>query len=90
MRLIVTPGTILRWQRDIVCRRRARVSRRGRSGRPATHRKVRPVVLRLAPENESRGYRRIRGELAGLGMIVAPSAVWQILKDAGDQPGAAP
>ncbi len=41
MRLIVTPGTILRWQRDIVCRRWARLSRRGRSGRPATHRKVR-------------------------------------------------
>ena len=40
MRLVVTPGTILRWQRDIVRRRWARRSRRGRSGRPATHRKV--------------------------------------------------
>jgi hypothetical protein len=48
MRLIVTPGTILRWQHDIARRRWARRSRRGRSGRPATHRKVRPVVLRLA------------------------------------------
>ncbi|MEP7024087.1 MAG: hypothetical protein ABJB47_09845 [Actinomycetota bacterium] len=48
MRLIVTPGTILRWHRDIVRRRWARRSRRGRSGRPATHRKVRSVVLRLA------------------------------------------
>jgi putative transposase len=34
MRLIVTPGTILRWHRDIVRRRWARRSRRGRSGRP--------------------------------------------------------
>jgi putative transposase len=66
MRLIVTPGTILRWHRDIVRRRRARVSRRGRSGRPATHRKVRSVVLRLARENESWGYRRIHGERAGI------------------------
>ncbi len=65
MRLIVTPGTILRWQRDIVRRRWARLSRRGRSGRPATHRTVRSVVLRLARENESWGYRRIRGELLG-------------------------
>src|SRR5450755_1962165 len=32
MRLIVTPGTILRWQRDIVRRRWARLSRRGRPG----------------------------------------------------------
>jgi putative transposase len=82
-RLIVTPGTILRWQRDIVRRRWARLSRRGRSGRPATHRKVRSVVLRLARENESWGYRRIHGELAGLGITVAPSTVWQIPKSAG-------
>jgi transposase len=86
MRLIVTPGTILRWQRDMVRRRWARVSRRGRSGRPATHRRVRSVVLRLAWENESWGYRRIHGELAGLGITVAPSTVWQILKDAGISP----
>ena len=82
-RLIVTPGTILRWHRDIVRRRWARLSRRSRSGRPATHRKVRSLVLRLARENESWGYRRIHGELAGLGITVAPSTVWQILKSAG-------
>jgi len=34
------------------------------------------------------GYRRIHGELAGLGIIVAPSTVWQILKDAGTVPAA--
>jgi putative transposase len=83
MRLIVTAGTILRWQRGIARRRSARLSRRGRSGRPATHRKVRPVVLRLARENESWGHRRIHGELAGLGITVAPSTAWQILRSAG-------
>ena len=83
MRLIVTPGTILRWQRGIVRRRWGRLSRRGRSGRPATHRKVRSLVLRLARENESWGCRRIHGELAGLGITVVPSTVWQILKNAG-------
>jgi putative transposase len=86
MRLLVTPGTILRWHRDIVRRRRGHLSRRGRSGRPATHRKVRPAVLRLARENESRGYRRIHGELAALGITVAPSTVWEILKNAGIDP----
>jgi putative transposase len=86
MRLSVTPGTILRWHRDIVRRRWARLPRRGRSGRPATHRKVRSVVLRLARENESWGYRRIHGELAGLGITVAPSTVWRILKRAGIDP----
>jgi putative transposase len=86
MRLIVTPGTIMRWQRDIVRRRWARLSRQRRSGRPATHRNVRSVVLRLARENESWGYRRIHGELAGLGISVAPSTVWRILKSAGIEP----
>src|SRR5579871_5644994 len=32
------------------------------------------------------GYRRIHGELAGLGIIMAPSTVWQILKNAGIDP----
>src|SRR6266536_4139852 len=53
IRLIVTPATILRWHRDIVHRRWARRSRRGRSGRPPVRRDVRSVVLRLARENES-------------------------------------
>jgi len=44
------------------------------------------VVLRLARENESWGYRRIHGELAGLGISVAPSTVWRILKSAGISP----
>jgi hypothetical protein len=35
----------------------------------------------LARENESWGYRRIHGELAARGVTVAPSTVWQILKD---------
>jgi len=67
-------------------RRWARLSRPGRPGRPPTRRNVRSVVLRLARENESWGYRRIHGELAALGITVAPSTVWQILKDAGIDP----
>jgi len=43
------------------------------TGRPATDRGARSVVLRLARENESWGYWRMRGELAGLGITVAPS-----------------
>ena len=85
MRLIVTPGTLLRWHRDIVRRRWAHRSRQDRSGRPQV-RNVRSVVLRVARENESWGYRRIHGELAGLGIMVAPSTVWEILKSAGIDP----
>jgi len=86
LRLIVTPRAILRWHADIVRRRWAHLSRRRRSGRPPRRRSVRSVVLRLARENESWGYRRIHGELAGLGITVAPSTVWEILKDAGIDP----
>jgi transposase InsO family protein len=44
------------------------------------------LVLRLAAENSSWGYRRIHGELAGLGYPIAASTVWSILKRAGIDP----
>ena len=62
---IVTPATILRWHRDIVRRRWALMSHRGGSGRPPVCRNMRSVVLRLARENESWGYRRIQRSLPG-------------------------
>ena len=86
LRLLVTPDTILRWHRDIVRRRWAARSMRGKTGRPATRRNIRALVLRLARENPGWGYRRIHGELAGLGVKVAASTVWEILKNAGIDP----
>jgi hypothetical protein len=83
LRLLVTPDTIVRWHRDIVRRRWAVRSMRGKTGRPATRRNVRALVLRLARENPDWGYRRIHGELAGLGVKVGASTVWEILKNAG-------
>ena len=86
LRLLVTPDTILRWHRDIVRRRWTARSMRGKTGRPATRRNIRALVLRLARENPGRGYRRIHGELAGLGVRVSASTVWEILKKAGIDP----
>jgi putative transposase len=43
-------------------------------------------VLRLAQENNSWGYRRIHGELLVLGIKIAASTVWEILKEAGIDP----
>jgi len=85
-RLLVTPETILRWHRDIVRRRWATRSMRGKAGRPATRRNIKALVLRLARENPGWGYRRIHGELAGLGIKVAPPAVWETLKVNGIDP----
>jgi putative transposase len=86
LRLLVTPDTILRWHRDIVRRRWATRSMRGRTGRPATRRHIKALVLRLARENPEWGYRRIHGELAGLGVDVAASTVWEILRTNGIDP----
>jgi len=86
LRLLVTPDTILRWHRDIVGRRWAAMSMRGKTGRPAIRRNIRALVLRLARENPGWGYRRIHGELAGLGVRVSASTVWEILKKAGIDP----
>ena len=77
LRLLVTPGTVLRWRRDIVRRRWAARSMLGRAGRPATRRNIQALVLRLARENSDWGYRRIHGEMAGLGVKVAASTVWK-------------
>jgi putative transposase len=86
LRLLVTPDTILRWHRDIVRRRWAARSMHGKTGRPATRRNITALVLRLARENPEWGYRRIHGELAGLGVKIAASTVWEILKKAGIDP----
>ncbi|MGY0063769.1 hypothetical protein ACWY4P_46080 [Streptomyces sp. LZ34] len=43
-------------------------------------------MLRLARENPTWGYRRLHGELLVLGVKVATSTVWKILKDAGIDP----
>src|SRR6266536_2069764 len=86
LRLLVTPDTILRWHRDIIRRRRAARSMCGRTGRPAARTNIRALALRLARENPGWGYRRIHGELAGLGVKVAASTVWEILKANGIDP----
>jgi transposase len=86
VRLLVRPGTVLRWHRDLLAHRHAVASCPKRAGRPRTVRSIRALVLRLARENSSWGYRRVHGELLVLGVKVAPSTVWEILREAGIDP----
>lgn len=86
LRLLVHPETILRWHRDLLARRHAAMSRPRRPGRPRTLRSIRALALRLARENDNWGYRRVHGELLTLGVTVAASTVWQILREAGIDP----
>lgn len=82
----VRPDTVLRWHRSLVARRHAAVSRPKRRGRPRPVRSVRDLVLRLVRENPSWGYRRVHGELLVLGVKIAASTVWEILREAGIDP----
>ena len=86
LQLLVRPDTVLRWHRDLMRARHANISKPKRRGRPPTVRSIRTLVLRLARENPSWGYRRIHGELATLGIKVAASTVWEILKAEGIDP----
>jgi transposase InsO family protein len=86
MRLLVRPDTVLRWHRDLISARHAARSRPKRPGRPPTVRSIRVLVLRLVRENPGWGYRRVHGELLVLGVKVAASTVWEILRDAGIDP----
>jgi transposase len=81
---LVSPRTLLRWHHQLVARRWTYPHRS--PGRPSTAPPIRALVLRMARENPRWGYRRIQGELVGLGHSVAASTVWTILKDAGLDP----
>jgi transposase InsO family protein len=81
---LVSPRTLLRWHAQLVARRWTYPHRR--PGRPPTAPPIRALVLRMARENPRWGYRRIYGELVGLGHTLAASTVWTILKSAGLDP----
>jgi transposase len=84
--MLVTPETILRWHRRLVSRRWTTATPARRPGRPPVPAGLRALVVRLATENPTWGYRRVHGELAGLGYRVGASTVWRILTTAGLDP----
>jgi transposase InsO family protein len=81
----VTPATLLAWHRRLAARKYD-TSKPRRPGRPATVRSIAGLAVRLAHENPLWGYRRIHGELTKLGMTIAPSTIYEILRAAGIDP----
>ena len=83
-RFFVQPATLLRWHRDLVAK--GWTYPHGRPGRPPIANRTTALVLRLAKENPTWGYRRIHSDLATMGITIAPSSVWAILKRHGVDP----
>jgi putative transposase len=81
----VTPATLLAWHRKLAARKYD-TSKRRQPGRPPTVRNIARLTIRLAHENPLWGYRRIHGELAKLGLTIAPSTIYEILRAAGIDP----
>ncbi len=78
---LVSPQTLLRWQRELV--RRKWTYRHRRAGRPPLERERRELVLRLARENPRWGCVRIQGELRKLGIRVGATTIRSIIRRSG-------
>ena len=81
---IVTPDTILRWHRQLIARKWTYA--KGRPGRAGVLAEIRRLVVRMAEENPTWGYTRIRGALKNLGHCVGRSTIARALKAHGMPP----
>jgi putative transposase len=81
---VVSPQTLLRWQRELA--RRKWTYRRRRAGRPPLDHELRELVIRLGRENPRWGCVRIQGELRKLGIRVGATTIRSIVRRTGLRP----
>jgi transposase InsO family protein len=85
LKTLVTPDTLMRWYRELVCAKWDYSHRRG-PGRPRVMKEIVDLILRMALENPSWGYTRIMGALANLGHRIGRGTIANVLKEHGIDP----
>jgi Homeodomain-like domain len=77
---IATPDTLLRWYKRLIAQTFNGSQHRRQLGRPRVAEEVEQLVVRMAEENPSWGYRRIQGALVNLGHRIDKITVRNILR----------
>jgi putative transposase len=85
LKTLVTPDTLMRWYRELVGAKWDYRQRRG-PGRPRIMKDIVNLILRMALDNPSWGYTRIKGAMANLGHQVGRGTIANILKEHGIDP----
>ncbi len=82
---IVTPETLLAWHRRLIAQKYDGSKKRD-PGRPRTENEVEALIVRMARDNRSWGYRRIQGALGNLGHEIGRGTIADILARQGIEP----
>ena len=77
--IIVTPDTVLRWQRRRFREYWTKLSRRPTGGRPPINAEIKALVTRMATANPLWGAPRIHGEFLKLGIDVAERTISRLM-----------
>jgi len=77
---LVTPETLLRWYKQLIAQKCDGSTQRQQLGRPRVAEEVEQLVMRMAEENPTWGYRRIQGALGNLGYQIDKLTVRNILR----------
>jgi transposase InsO family protein len=77
---LVIPATLLRWYTRLIAQKFDGSTHRRQLGRPRVAEEIEQLVLRMAEENATLGYRRIQGALANLGHRIDKLTVRTILR----------
>ncbi len=71
---IITPDTLLRWHRELIAKKYDGSEQR-RPGRPRSSQEIQALIVRMAKDNPSWGYTRIRGALRNLGHRIGRNTI---------------